>query len=244
MTTSYRFTLKSKNAKTGAIPVTTTSSNTCSDACPLKANGSCYAKQGPLGIVWQQVDAGKFSGGLDKLAEQISALPQGTLWRHNQAGDLPGDGDDIDVGALNAIVDANSGKKGFTYTHKPLTAENLDAIAHANAQGFTINLSGNSLAEVDRLTATGLPVTTVLPIEYGRTYDRTGWTETVAEYKARLAELPSLTTAGGVQVEPCPATYLDTDCKRCGLCQKRARKVAVGFPAHGAKAKLASQIAA
>lgn len=75
-------------------------------------------------------------------------------------------------------------------------------------------------------------MTTVLPIEYGRAYDRTGWTETVAEYKARLALLPSLTTAGGVKVEPCPATYLDTNCKDCGLCQRQHRKVAVGFPAH------------
>lgn len=145
--------------------------------------------------------------------------------------------------ALGEIVAANSGKRGFTYTHKPLTANNLAAIREANAAGFTINLSGNSLAEVDALWTTGLPVTTVLPIEYGRTYDRSGWTETVGEYKARLAGLPSLTTAGGVQVEPCPATYLDTDCKRCGLCQRRDRKVAVGFPAHGASKAKASAVA-
>lgn len=35
--TYYRFTAVSSNTKTGPIPVTTTSSPTCSDACPLKS---------------------------------------------------------------------------------------------------------------------------------------------------------------------------------------------------------------
>lgn len=90
-TTYYRFTAVSSNTKTGPIPVTTTSSHTCSDACPLKAGG-CYAKEGPLGMVWKQTDAGRYSGDLTALVGKVSALEPGTLWRHNQAGDLPGVG--------------------------------------------------------------------------------------------------------------------------------------------------------
>ena len=43
------FTLKSKNNKTGNIPVTISASKTCPDACPLKGAG-CYADIGPLMI--------------------------------------------------------------------------------------------------------------------------------------------------------------------------------------------------
>lgn len=38
--TNYRFTLKSANSKTGPIPVTTTSSDTCPNSCALKASGA------------------------------------------------------------------------------------------------------------------------------------------------------------------------------------------------------------
>ena len=48
---------KSRNGKTGPIPVSTTSGDTCPNACPLKGSG-CYAKSGPLGMHWQKVSSG------------------------------------------------------------------------------------------------------------------------------------------------------------------------------------------
>ena len=54
----------------------------------------------------------------------IYSLPVGQLWRHNQAGDLPGIGNKIDVKQLGQLVKASEGKRGFTYTHKPLTKVN------------------------------------------------------------------------------------------------------------------------
>src|SRR5215475_1057809 len=222
------FTLESRNSKVGKMPVSTTSRNTCPDACPLKASG-CYAEGGPLGMIWRALSAvnpgekfklprGGFSQSLTwpQFCEMVAALPESTLWRHNQAGDLPGQGDSIDVEALSALVDANAGKRGFTYTHKPLTATNAAAIKDANARGFTINLSADNLIEADQLADTGVgPVVVVLPDTIQGNVD--------------------VKTPAGRRVSICPATYLDdVSCATCQLCQRQNRKSIVGFPAHGA----------
>lgn len=193
---------------------------------------------------WAEVDAGKFSYELGEFCARVQALPAGTLWRHNQAGDLPGEGDTLDVDALHQIVTANLGKRGFTYTHKPMIdGAHRTAIGQANAAGFTINLSGNNLAHADKLADLAIaPVVTVLPSEYGRKEAKGQWSETLAEYRARVAALPALVTPAGRDVAVCPATYLDgKNCGNCGLCAIQHRKCMVGFPAHGAsKAKVTS----
>lgn len=225
MTTHYiQFTRKSRNSKTGDIPVTTTSEETCAYACPLKANG-CYAEAGPLAILWRKVTARKAGMAWDAAMSEIAALPQGTLWRHNQAGDLPGIGDDIDGFALIELIRANEGKRGFTYTHKPIdTAKNRGAIRIANANGFTVNLSANNLAHADELAASNVgPVVVVLPADATR----------------------ATVTPGGRKVAICPATISDNvTCKTCGLCAIANRKAIIGFPAHGPSKRKASAIAA
>ena len=162
-----QFTERSRNAKVGPMPVSTSSNETCPDACPLKRNG-CYAEAGPLGMLWRSLSGatagGTFTTGGKGVAKAISweqfkaaiaSLPEGTLWRHNQAGDLPGLNDAIDVEALRGLVVANQGKRGYTYTHKPVTgphgAANVAAIRDANANGFTVNLSADNLSEADEL---------------------------------------------------------------------------------------------
>jgi len=222
---TYHFVAKSRNEKTGPIPVTTTSNNTCPDTCPFKG-ASCYAEAGfHLRQHWQAVSTGKRGGSLGELCASIAALPDGQLWRHNQAGDLPGSNDVIDGIDLGAIVDANTGRRGFTYTHKPMVASNRAAVATANARGFTINLSANDLAHADELAALAIaPVVVVLPADVHGNQD--------------------ISTPEGRKVAVCPATYRDdVTCASCGLCQKASRKVIVGFPAHGTKAREASAIA-
>jgi len=223
MTTHYiQFTRKSRNSKTGDIPVTTTSEESCPHACPLKGNG-CYAEGGPLAILWRKVTARKAGMAWDAAMSEIAALPQGTLWRHNQAGDLPGIGDDIDGFALIELIRANEGKRGFTYTHKPLAGGNDGAIAAANAMGFTVNLSANNLAHADELAASNAgPVVVVLPADATR----------------------ATVTPQGRRVAICPATISDNvTCKTCGLCAIANRKAIIGFPAHGASKRKASAIA-
>ena len=96
---------KSGNRITGPIMVTTSPRNTCPLACPLRKNGTtpeagvCYAEHGHLGhYIWNGLDktaAGKMISGripvysFTDLLSAIREQPEGALWRHNQAGDLP-----------------------------------------------------------------------------------------------------------------------------------------------------------
>jgi len=161
---SFHLTPKSTNRKTGLIPVSTSCRSTCPDSCPLKK--VCYAKHGPLALHWSRVSKGTRGLSFESFLEEIRALPKGQLWRHNEAGDLPGQGDLIDARMLQALVDANQGKRGFTYTHKPVAdhPENAESIQQANQQGFTVNLSADSIKEADELVALNIgPVAVVLP---------------------------------------------------------------------------------
>jgi hypothetical protein len=244
--------LKSRNSKTGPIPVSTTSASTCALSCAFnhQNEGGCYAESNfHLRQHWNKVSSGKRGhSNWSDFTAKIAKLRDGQLWRHNQAGDLPGDGDTIDTIQLSQLVEANKGRRGFTYTHKPLNEKNAAAIADANANGFTINLSANNMAHADELAATEIgPVVVVLPIAYQRTSQRIGkgtqWTETVTEYRARVEAL-GLNTPKGARVEPCPATYRDdVNCASCKLCQVQHRKVMPGFPAHGAGATAADAVA-
>jgi len=219
-------TLKSRNEKTGPIPVSTTTFATCPDVCPLRENG-CYAGNGPLFMFWQRVTNGNTGTLWADFVDQIRNLKPGTLWRHNQAGDLPGNRINIDGGALAALVVANEGKRGFTYTHYDVTRneKNRQYVKNANAKGFTINLSANNLKHADALAETKAgPVVVVLP--------------------SSVSGPAKITTPQGRKVTVCPATYRDdVTCKSCGLCALQ-RETIVGFPAHGVQKKRADQIAA
>ena len=166
----YHITPSSSNAKTGPIPVTTTGKQSCPDNCPLKNGNGCYAALGPLNLHWQKVTDGHRGTDVDGFASAISKLPKGQLWRHNQAGDLVHENSYIDAHHLDAIIKANKGKRGFTYTHHAVEYGKGDAAAHnramiqnANAEGFTVNLSGNNPAHADDLLTLGIgPVVTIV----------------------------------------------------------------------------------
>lgn len=218
---TVHLTIKSANAKTGPIPVSTTSALSCPSACPLKSGG-CYADGGPLAIHWRAVTAGERGLDWQSFCDEIAALPAGQLWRHNQAGDLPGLDNYINPAAMELLVKANKGRRGFTYTHKPPTPENLEIIRAANAAGFTVNLSANNLHQADELAATGAgPVVTILP-----------------------ADAPAKTTTpAGRPVITCPAqTRDDVSCADCQLCARADRPTIIGFLAHGTGAKKAEKI--
>jgi hypothetical protein len=227
-------TLKSTNRKTGPIPVSVTADATCPDACPLKESGACYACGGPLAIHWRKVSAGLRGTDWQAFCRQVAALPAGTFWRHNAAGDLPGQADAIDREALRALTAANAGRQGFTYSHKPIdkgphASANADAIREANAAGFTVNVSVDSLQDVDRIAALQAgPIACLIPSRY-----------------ASPDSPASFRTQGGLRVVVCPAARRDDiDCKACKACQNARRSFAIGLPAHGASVRKADAIAA
>lgn len=205
----YHFVKRSENGKTGPIPVTYSEPNTCPSSCPWKGHG-CYAEVGPVSLNWHRVsDRG---ASLLQLCRSIAALPQGQLWRHNVAGDLPGLNEDINARALRRIVLANTGKLGYTYTHKK-TKRALNLARRATRAGFAVNISCDSIGEVDSMMARGLLCAVVMPSDSPR----------------------RVITPRGHIIEQCPATYSGSKitCSDCKLCARINRKVAVGFPAHG-----------
>lgn len=236
------FTRVSRNAKVGPVPVVTTSRVTCPNVCPLKGNG-CYADAGPLRRIWDRLTATAVGGtfpngpagavkvrGVSEIAALIKALPRGQLWRFAQAGDLYGNGREIDRAAFGAVVAANAvaDARAWSYTHYPMlgnaphAAHNRDTVKAANQAGFTVNLSANTLAMADKLHALNVaPVVVILPREASDT-----------------------TTPRGVPVTVCPAQTSAVTCVQCGICADPARRAIVGFLAHGNSAKKAEAIAA
>ena len=228
MSPTFHLTRSSSNEKTGPIPVSTSPSSTCPDSCPLKGNGCMVI--GPFKWHWDKVSRGERGSPWETFLDELRTIPKGQLWRHNQAGDLPGDNEQILPEFLKDLVKANQGRKGFTYTHKPVLDEqagpvesNRAAIKEANANGFTINLSANGLNHADRLAALGIgPVCTILPDQ----------------------NPVNRTTPQGRKVVICPAQTRDnTTCASCGLCQRADRSVIVGFMPHGSQQKRALAIA-
>lgn len=227
--TRVQLTMKSGNAKTGPIPVSMSERSTCPDACSFKGkdeNGKlngCYAEGGPLAINWGKVpERGMLWA---EFCDAIAALPPGQLWRHNQAGDLPGSNNELDGAALLALVQANRGRRGFTYTHKPASTF---TIAMANRNGFTINVSTDSLEQSDDAYGKGSPVVTVIP-----------------EFEEGERPIKVQHTPRGRKVVTCPAAYRETSCADCQLCQLADRDYIIAFPAHGiAHRKVSNMVAA
>jgi len=213
---TYHFTRVSRNAKTGPMPVTTTSANSCPLRCSFKNNG-CYAERGPLAVHWRAVSERRRGIAFAELLLEISTVRRHALWRHNQAGDLtPSSPGVIDDKLLTQLALANRGRRGFTYTHYPPTHANQAAIRTANQLGLTCNLSAETLTQADCYAALEVgPVVVVLPAN---------------------ATKPSR-TPGGRHVIVCPASTGNTDCLNCGICQQGDRTAIVGFPAHGSGAK-------
>ena len=224
-------TLKSTNKKTGPIPVSTTEESTCPRSCPWFRKG-CYADQGPLRLHWKKVSEHSRGSSFTEFLAQIKKLDPGQLWRHNQAGDLPGSNTRINKRLLERLVSASQGRRGFTYTHKPVEGssttakKNRSVIKEANTDGFTINLSANGIKHADKLMKLKIaPVTTVLP----------------SDYDAKITGVRSFTTPKGNQVVICPATYEDISCSTCRMCAISTRKSIIAFPAHGSQVKKVNQ---
>jgi hypothetical protein len=222
-----KFVRVARNGKTGPIPVSMTSPNTCPPACPWMGHG-CYGEQNFVGMHWRRL-AGGTGMTWDDFCAEVAKLPRGQLWRHDEAGDLPGDGDVIDQGLLKQLHVAAAHTRGFTYTHKPVLG---DGVARENRQildrlrdypGLTTNLSADGLEEADEKAALDLgPVAVVIPDD-GRS--------------------TTLRTPGGRLVVVCPAVRRTVGgdeeaakkvtCATCALCQRGRRKSIVAFPAHG-----------
>lgn len=225
----FHITPASANEKTGSLVVTTSARATCWAGCPFMGAG-CYAEGGPLGMHWAAVSKGErgqiWPDFLRDLAPALRRNPW-PIWRHNQAGDLPGLGARIDRAALLQLarVSRDSGRVGFTYTHKPLlrgqapeAAANRKALRDAAALGFVVNASANNPAHADKLAALGLPTCVTIPED----------------------SAPTSATPAGRKIIVCPAQQREgVTCATCRLCARADRSVIIGFRFHGASKRKA-----
>jgi len=217
---NIRLTKISSNAKTGPIPVSTSSSETCPDSCPLKKENLCYGKLGPIAIWWSKVTKNNQYIWKEFLKD-VSKIRRNQLWRHNQVGDMqPSEENKDQICEEKAVelANANRGKKGFSYTHYDFKdPHNRKVIKQVNDLGFTLNVSTEKHWQMDLAISYGLDATIVLPSTHNKKVVK---------------------SAGGNRIVTCPATYNnDVQCANCGLCQKKNRGYAIGFPAHATKKK-------
>lgn len=220
---NFHLTPLSSNRKLGfGVAVSTSHSGTCPDSCPLKSNG-CYANGGPLLRHWREVNKGNRGNQWNEFIQNVSALPMKWKFRHNQAGDLPGNNEKIDLKKLDELstVVQKRNLVAWTYTHKPLNKNNLNAIKKAISKGFVINASADNLKEADSFKEKGIPVVVVLPKDSPDT----------------------VYTPNGNKVVVCPAQRFEkTNCSNCLLCHKKDRSVIVGFRSHGNGKNKATEI--
>ena len=230
MKTRHHITRISHNIKTGPMSVVRSTTETCPDSCPLLGNG-CYDQSGNGNIHRTKVDAGKYKT-LD-FNEFLKAIRDlSSIYRHNEGGDLWSGktSEHICGDSLKRFAKENKAwrKSAIVYTHKPAVGKRSHwAIRKANRQAIkasesttAINVSVESLSEVDEALDSGLDAVCVLP---------------AATKKRRT------TTPKGKLVVTCPAYHSKVQCISCGkgspLCSRKGRKYAIGFPAHGAKKK-------
>ena len=219
-------TVKSSNAKTGPIAVSTTSALTCPATCPMAA--SCYAKAGYYTrLHWGAVTSGERGTPFEQFVAAVSKLRPGTMFRHNVAGDLWHDRETgrIDHSKILGLARATSHlKAAWTYTHHRLDAANRLSLEVARRMGFVVNASCEDAVTAVALVKEGIPAVAVVPSDFSGTV-----------------------TVDGVRVVQCPATREGSavTCATCGgangipLCAQASRPFVVAFPAHGVKAKLA-----
>lgn len=214
----FLITFTSANRITGDMLVTTSPRASCPATCSLRG-ADCYAESGHLGHwLWNHLDASSPNVearirvyNFNQLLTVIQNMATGSVWRHNQAGDLAHDRGTIDRRKLEALVDANRGKRCFTFTHHDVidNEENRSLVAAACKHGFMINLSADDLDHADRLADLSVaPVACILPPE----------------------TRSNTTTPKGRKVIVCPARRVrGMTCARCRICTK-PHKAIVAFP--------------
>jgi len=222
----FHFVKKSGNKKTGIMPVTYNSRQTCPTDCIFKKEngGGCYAENYHTRLNWDKVTAGTRGGSFKELLENIKGLKPGTIWRACVAGDIPANiNGEISRTYIKGLTAANKGLKGYSYTHRKLSlGENISLLKTANKQGLTINISTETETAADNVIKNKLPAVMVVK----STETRNSWT-----------------TKGGNKVLICLAQTAGKSCIDCKLCQDRpSPKLIIAFKAHGNQAKKIDKI--
>jgi hypothetical protein len=212
---------KSGNRKTGPIPVTYRSEDTCPTTCPFLPSGAiggCYT----TGRIMAQAERHGKGYTAHSLAKVFVAAEAGARYaRDRVSGDIVENGA-VDTGYLAMVAEAaalasdiresfgDSRITPFGYTHaQDMLTE--DDVAQVKATGYTLNASCETEGDVVRALALGMPA--VIATD----------------------EVSHGDTLAGRRVVQCPATSRDdVTCASCGLCAKDyENRPVILFPIHG-----------
>lgn len=210
MATAYA--IKSSNKKTGPIPVTYRTLDTCPTECAFHPSkkGGCYATGRLFGLAEKH---GKADSDAEILAELVRFTPPRSAIRFNVTGDVVLD-DDVDfdhIEWLNDFARQRPDAKPILYSH---AWRRLDP----GWFDFPVNASCETVEDVRKARALGWQTVITVP------YD----------------DDPLLgTPIDDSMVVRCPAEYrTGVDCATCQLCAKD-RSSTVAFTTHGASARRA-----
>lgn len=216
--------------------------HTCPRGCSFY--NDCYANEKNVKSIWLKGSLGLIGHPWGVFIKKLRASPDPNV-RINIAGDLPGDGDTINRRKAYQLADAASKggtRTAWTYTHYPITKENLHTIHGMRRLGLQVNLSADSLKDADRKAQTGLDVAVVIPP------DETAYKTPRGRIIKRC---PAIMTSLANKVRPGAAEHIT--CSSCGtkgggkfhgphkssniMCARMDRQYIIGFPAHGALEK-------
>lgn len=217
--TNVHIVATSGNAKTGPMPVTYRPVQTCPRTCAFLpksegGNGGCYGTGRIFGI------ASKYATAETSHADAVAKLnraPRGAKYmRDRVVGDIVAPDGTADVDYLTSIAAAAAAVDltpfGYTHGFDLLTPGDVQRVA---AAGYVLNASCETIEDVRRAVAKGLPATIVAGPE--------------------LEDGTEVRTHDGMRrVVTCPAqTREDVSCASCGLCAKPRRAAVVRFLPHG-----------
>lgn len=231
---------KSSNGKTGDVIQSYSSSSYCPKSCTLKGQG-CYAEQFHTKLHWDRCENPQDPRYVDNCADLTEALrsevfcrmklqSKTVLFRHNVAGDMAIEKTSIlDSSKVYMIAHAIEAVNqvfpkslvGYTYTHCRLDWNSIQMMLDVKENGFIINASCESLAEVAYAKDYGINavITSVDP----------------EETKKEVAEK-------GIRSVQCPAqTHKNMPCDKCRLCAMDRAAVVI-FKVHGIFARKARKV--
>lgn len=210
-----------ENRKTGIASVTYASQQSCPPTCALRGMG-CYAESGPTAIWTMRVnEADPNATALDVAYAEADAIREVISGRFDLrlhvVGDCPTN-EAAEVVSEAALEVLRKGRTAWAYTHawRNVDREKWDRVS--------VLASCDTHEEVKEAQARGWATAIVVP-----------------EYKSdRLYE------EKGIKILPCPYQTRGVQCSDCGLCKNdtllRNKGYAIGFEAHGARAKTAARV--
>lgn len=218
--TYYQFVANSHNKKTGAMPVTSTSSNSCPVSCGLY--NDCYGKSSYTRIQWDKLD--KKGIDFNQLCNLISSLRKNSPIRFNVVGDLSNNNGVVDSVKLIKLANIvkNRALDMILYTHLELFYLNVKAFQLAFSKGLNINISCETIEKAKKALNYGLNAVIVLPI----------------------GSINKVLKVDNLVIVRCPNEYnAKIQCVNCMLCSKNRveKRVVVAFTAHSTTKKRLSE---